>query len=389
MCAPAPPPAPNPADTINAQTAANKTTAIDNAALNRVNQYTPYGSSTYTTSGLDANGIPEYNQTVNLSPEQQQLYNMNTQGQISLGQTALGQLGNLQNAYSTPFSFGGPNVTGSVANSGNIQGRVNNGDYSAQIKQAQDAAYKSQTQYLDPQFAQQGESLDAKLANQGLQVGDKAYDNSQDQFGRQKQAAYQGAQSAAVQAGDQEQNVLYGQDLSSGQFANSAQQQQFGQNLSAGNFNNAASAQSLSQALGLYNQPLNSYNALATGAQVANPTFNSVPTANVANTDVGGITNQGYQNQMSAFNASQQGINNLFSLGGSLGSAAILASDRRLKRDITRVGQTAAGIPTYTFRYIDQEPMYFGVMSDEVRHIPGAVVTMANGYDGVNYAVIP
>ena len=348
------PTAPDPTVTANAQTASNKETAVANAELNRVNQYSPYGSSTYNITGNNPDGTPQYTQTTSLSPEQQNLYNMGVQGQQTLGNTALGQLSNLQQNYSTPFSFGGPNVTGSVGNAGNIQtgfsnsgpaltGQVGTGDYSKQIQDAQDAAYKTQTNYLDPQFANAQSDLDAKLANQGLQVGDQAYSRGQTDLGRTKDLAYQGARDSAVTAGNQEQNTLYGQALSSagfqnaanqqgyeqalGQagFGNAAQNQQFGQNLSGANLNNAASAQSLSQALGLYNQPLNSYNALATGAQVQNPTFSSVPAANQANTDVAGITNSAYQNQLQRYQQSQSGINNLFSLGGSLGAAAILA----------------------------------------------------------------
>lgn len=319
-----PPAAPDPTVTAQAQTASNKDTAIANAELNRVNQYTPYGSSTYQVTGNNPDGTPQYSQTTSLSPGQQNLYDMTLQGEQSLGQTALGQLGNLQGAYSTPFSFGGPNVSGSVgAPTTGTTTQIGSGDYAAQMKQSQDAAYKAQTQYLDPQFAQQGDSLNAQLANQGLQVGDKAYSNAQDQFGRQKQMAYQGAQDAAVQAGNQEQNTLFGQNLSQANLQNSVNNQQFGQNLSSANLNNSASAQGLSQALGLYNQPLNSYNALATGAQVTNPTFQSVPTANQANTDVAGITNSVYQNELNAYKTQQSGINNLFSLGGTLGGAAI------------------------------------------------------------------
>lgn len=310
-----PPAAPDPQVTAQAQTASNQATATSNAELNRINQYTPYGSSTYNVTGNNPDGTPQYSQTTSLSPGQQNLYDMTLQGEQSLGQTALGQLGNLQSSYSTPFSFGGPNVQGSVSPSSiDINSLVD----PARIQQAQDAAYKSQTQYLDPQFAQQGESLNAQLANQGLQVGDKAYTNATDQFARQKQLAYQGAQDSAVQAGNQEQNTLFGQGLS-------ANNQQFGQNLSSANLNNSASAQALQQALGLYNQPLNSYNALATGAQVQNPTFSSVPATNQANTDVAGITNSAYQNQLARYQQQQSGINNLFSLGGSLGAAAILA----------------------------------------------------------------
>ncbi len=414
MSKPQAPAAPDPTQTIAAQTASNQSTATANAELNRVNQYTPYGSSTYQVTGNNPDGTPNYSQTVSLSPQQQQLLDMTQQGEQTLGQTALGQLGNVQNTYSQPFNASGlPQVTGSVpsagniqnalANSGSIQNSVNtnglpslqssvsnsgpgitgqvNGGQSWQdaVQQAQNAAYGAQTQYLDPQFSQGKEQLDSQLANQGLSTGDVAYNNAQTNFANQKQQAYQGAQDAAVQAGNQEQNTLYGQGLSSAnlqnaanqqgynqglsnaqlansvnsqgfnqalqqagfgntaqsqlygenlgtaQFGNTAQQQQYGQNLSSANLQNSASAQALNQALGLYNQPLNSYNALATGAQVQNPTFGSVPTSNQANTDVAGITNSAYQNQLSAYQQQMAGINNLFGLGGSLGAAAILA----------------------------------------------------------------
>lgn len=293
------PQAPDPGQTAQAQTQSNIQTATANAALNRVNQSTPYGSSTYNITGTNPDGTPEYTQTTSLSPSEQNLFNMQQQGAQTLGQTALGQLNNLQSQYSQPFNASGlPQVTGSIAGQG---------DQAAAIKQAQDAAYNSQTQYLDPQFAQGQQTLNSQLANQGLSQGDTAYNNAQQMFGLGKQQAYQGAQNAAVTAGNQEQNTL------------------FGQGLSAANLQNSASAQALSQALGLYNQPLNSYNALATGAQVQNPTFSSVPAVNQAGTDVAGITNSAYQNQLASYNASQQGINNLFSLGGSLGGAAILA----------------------------------------------------------------
>lgn len=294
-----PPTAPDPTATAAAQTQSNVQTATANAALNRVDQYTPYGSSTYDITGTNPDGTPNYSQTISLSPGEQNLFNMQQQGQQTLGQTALGALGNVQNTYSQPFSTNGlPQVTGQVA------GQQNQG---AAIQQAQNAAYQQQTQYLDPQFAQSQDTLNTQLANEGLQTGDKGYDNAQQMFGLGKQQAYQSAQNAAVQAGDQEQNTLYGQGLSSA------------------NLQNSASAQALSQALGLYNQPLNQYNALMTGAQVQNPNFSSVPAVNQAGTDVGGITNSAYQNQLAQYNASQQGINNLFSLGGNLGAAAILA----------------------------------------------------------------
>lgn len=265
---PSAPQAPDPTATANAQTQSNIQTSTANAALNRIDQYTPYGSSTYDITGTNPDGTPEYSQTLSLSPDEQNLFNMGIQGQQTLGQTALNSLGNVQSTYGQNF---------------------NPGNFGANVQQAQDAAYKAQTQYLDPQFAQGQQSLNAQLANQGLSTGDTAYNNAQTNFANQKQQAYQSAQDSAVNSGNQEQNTLFG------------------------------------QAAYQYNQPLNTYNALSTGAQVASPTFQSVPGVNQAGTDVAGITNSAYQNQLQQYQLQNQGLNNLFGLGGSLGAAAILA----------------------------------------------------------------
>jgi|SRR6478752_652830 len=262
------PKAPDPVVTAAAQTQSNKDTATANAGLNRIDQFTPYGSSTYQITGNNPDGTPKYQQTVSLSPQEQQLFDKYTQGQNVLSDTGLQSLGQVQSTYANKFD---PSQFG------------------ASQQQAQDAAYNQQKQYLDPQYQQLGDSLDAKLANQGLQVGDAAYDTSQKNFANQRQQAYESARTSAIGQGNQEQQALFGQGLTQ------------------------------------YNQPLNTYNALMTGAQVQNPTFSGIPGVSQANTDVAGITNAGFQNQMARYNAQNAGINNLFSLGGQLGAAAILA----------------------------------------------------------------
>lgn len=390
MGKPSPPPAPDPTATIAAQDASNKSSAVQTAELNRINQNTPYGSLTYSTNGSYPDGTPQYTQNTTLSPGQQSLYDKATTGANALGDTALGMLNQVGNSYANPINTSGsPGIAyGATGTGPAITGQIGNGDYTSQIKSAQDAAYRGQTQYLDPQFQQGQKALDNSLINQGITQGSEAANNAQNNFGLQKQRAYQGAQDAATLAGQNEQNTLFGQDASRANFQNQANQQGFNQAYSNAGLQNQGNAQFLQQLFALRNQPLNEYNALASGSQVTQPSFSAYAQAPVAATNSSGIINQGYQNQMSQYQAQQQGINNLFSLGGSLGGAAIMASDRRLKRDIRRVGETTGGIPTYTFRYNDSEPTYFGVMADEVRHIPGAVVVMANGYDGVNYSVI-
>lgn len=268
MCQSSPPAPPDPRLTAQAQTQSNVQTATANANLNRINQYTPYGNLTYDVSGNNPDGTPQYSQTASFSPGEQQLFDQGLQGQQKLGQIGLDSLSNVQNTYSNGFDPG---------------------NFDASQKQAQDAAYKSQTQYLDPRFAQEGDALNTRLANYGLQTGDKGYDNAQQLFSLGKNQAYQSAQDSAVQAGNAEQQNLFG------------------------------------QALTRYNEPLNLYSALASGSQVSQPSFNGVPGVNQANTDVAGITNSGYQNQLAYTNAKNAGINNLFQLGGNLGAAAILA----------------------------------------------------------------
>jgi hypothetical protein len=75
--------------------------------------------------------------------------------------------------------------------------------------------------------------------------------------------------------------------------------------------------------------------------------------------------------------------------GAVIGAVAMVAmSDRRLKRNITRVGRTAKGIPMYRFQYLGSDTYHVGPMADEVEQIvPQAVRTIA-GYKAVDYSQI-
>lgn len=70
-------------------------------------------------------------------------------------------------------------------------------------------------------------------------------------------------------------------------------------------------------------------------------------------------------------------------LATTIASAFLIPSDRRLKRNIERIG-TINGFPWYSFNYIWGESSV-GVMSDEV---PRSFVMTINGYDYVNYAKV-
>jgi hypothetical protein len=64
-------------------------------------------------------------------------------------------------------------------------------------------------------------------------------------------------------------------------------------------------------------------------------------------------------------------------------------SDVLLKTDIKFVGRAENGLPLYEFRYIGGTSRYRGVMAQDVLlHMPEAVVTLPNGYLGVDYGML-
>jgi hypothetical protein len=64
-------------------------------------------------------------------------------------------------------------------------------------------------------------------------------------------------------------------------------------------------------------------------------------------------------------------------------------SDRRLKRDVTRIAQHPAGFGVYRFKYLWSDAEFVGVMAEEVADImPEAVTRGADGFLRVDYSAI-
>ena len=269
------PKAPDPVATANAQAAANKDTAVFNAALNRINQYTPYGNSIYATNGKDENGVPIYSQTTTLAPEQQKLLDLQNQQDLALGNTSNSYLNQINQSANTPFSYGGiAKIPGSE-------------DLNAYRQQVTNDIYTR----LQPQFERDQKSLDAKLANQGIMQGSEAYNNDYNLFNQAKN-------DALVQA-----------DLQSGQ----QMQQLFNMGL-----------QNRQQGIDEYNQqrqaPVNEFNALRGQAQIQSPTFSAIPQVGATAPDIQGAINNAYNVKASGANSRNAAISQL--AGTALGSAA-------------------------------------------------------------------
>ena len=72
-----------------------------------------------------------------------------------------------------------------------------------------------------------------------------------------------------------------------------------------------------------------------------------------------------------------------------IGSSIIgAASDRKLKKNINKIGESNSGLNIYSFEYknpIFGEGLFQGVMSDEV---PGDAIVPMNGYNAVDYSIL-
>ena len=79
------------------------------------------------------------------------------------------------------------------------------------------------------------------------------------------------------------------------------------------------------------------------------------------------------------------------SIAGSIGGtvAGIKASDRRLKENIQKIGESISGLGIYKFNYIGKAKQYIGTMADEVmKVVPEAAILRPDGFYGVNYNLI-
>ncbi len=73
----------------------------------------------------------------------------------------------------------------------------------------------------------------------------------------------------------------------------------------------------------------------------------------------------------------------------STSSRPVTTSDRRLKKDVSRIASHPAGFGIYRFKYLWSDAEYSGVMAQEVLEaMPQAVVRGDDGFLRVDYAAI-
>ena len=141
--------------------------------------------------------------------------------------------------------------------------------------------------------------------------------------------------------------------------------------------------------MALRNQPINEITALLSGAQVQNPQVGMNQPAQLPTVDNAGLIMDNYRAQQSNYQqqlAQRQGL-----LGGmfDLGSASIMASDRRLKADIERIDTRPDGLGVYSFRYRDGVVPFRGLMADEVAEVYPEAIVNVGGFQHVDYGRVP
>jgi hypothetical protein len=171
-------------------------------------------------------------------------------------------------------------------------------------------------------------------------------------------------------------------------FGNAAQGQQLGQNIQAGGYNTQQRQQAITEEMQRRGFSLNEINAILTGQQVGMPGMpsfsNATKSEGTQNLAAAQMTGQA---NLDAFNAEQAALQGMMSGVGGMAGGFMGFSDRRLKQDVHLVGEYK-GLNIYRWTYLWGEEAS-GVMSDEVQHIPGAVVTdPVTGYDMVDYGVV-
>lgn len=229
---------PDPERTAAAQTTSNRETAIANANLNRVNQYTPQGSVEWDVTGTNADGTPRYQSTQTYSPEEQNIFNLGQQTRANVGQIGVDQSARIGSLLGSPIDMNSA-VEENLFNLGRSR--------------------------LDPRFERDRASLEQRLANQGIGVGSDAYQRSMGTFEQGRNDAYN--QLALTGRGQSVQEVLAQRN----QPINEISALMSGSQVSQPNFVGTPQAQQANtDVMGAYNNNFNQQMAVANAENQSN-----------------------------------------------------------------------------------------------------------------------
>lgn len=248
----------DPRETSAATTGTNLSTAIGNAYMQNVNEITPDGTRTFNQTGSQqitdpytgqSYDVPTFTSETTLSPAQQAIKTQNDQASLNLATLGNSQSAFLNDYMAEPFSY--------------------------DPGQHENWALGLYDQLNGDAISGQREALESNLANRGIRIGSKQYDDAMS-------------------------SLTSGQQDSRNQFLLDS----YGTGMNT--------------ALTQRNQPLNEITALLSGGQVSQPMFQSgVGVAGAPTTDNGSIIANSDAQAMNAWQNNQAATGRFFSgLGG-------------------------------------------------------------------------
>lgn len=353
--------------------------------------------------------IPRYTATVTLPEDQQAALDAQFASNRALSETALERSQFLKEYLPEGMDLSGlPEARGSeyVGNLDLIDGisdagaitRTYGTDFSEDRQRVEDALM----QRMEPYLQQNRDRISTALANKGINSGSEAYGYEMGYLGQRENDA---RMSAILSAGE-EQSRLTNLERDRSIFENQSQAQQFGQNaqsaaftnatreseqrarMANANLDNALRTQRLNEEFAIRNQPLNEIAALLANSQVQNPNLQPITPGAMPTTDYAGIVSDNYNQQLGAWNAqnsnSQSLMGGLLGLGGNI----IMASDARLKRNVSKVAEVN-GLSIVDFQYVWGGPTHRGYIAQEVAEKWPQAVLPIGQYMAVDYGMLP
>lgn len=394
------PKAPDPEKTAQAQSEANRNTAITQHQLNMVDQYNPWGSVTYSQVGNEftaGSGIGSETYLYNPATGEYRAYDSGKSNKPIFSSFPGASSGGVNSGFGGLLAgienFVGGGSGGDIPEGWEVVSGILTPRYgqTTSLTPEQQAIF-DQTQAAELNLASLANEQSAairELLNTEFVYGNQDVENWINDLASQRILPQQ------EQARNQLATRLKNQGIQEGSAAWNAEMQRLS-NANTDQMNQLALTgrqQAFSEALAQRNQPINEITALLSGSQVSNPAQMSgaTPQTSVGGVDYSGLVQQNYQNQLGAYQSQMGGIGGLFgSVLGAAGQAGGFGalfgmSDRRLKTNIKRIGKTAGGHNVYSYNYVWGGPEYIGVMAHEVPH---AAYKHPSGYLMVNYAEV-
>ena len=451
MGKPSAPAAPNPIATAQAQTGTNVSTSIANAFLNNTNQFTPEGSLRYDvtdnytwtdpTTG-SSYSIPRFTATQSLSPQGQAIQDQSMAAKLNMAGMANAQSSRLSEHLANDIDLSGAPAAGDPSKLANAPDALKEfadvgsqmrefgaagditKDYGPQDSFSADRGRVEEALYgrLNPQLEKDRANIEQRLADQGIRYGSPAYKQAMDDYNRQSTDARlavtaaggaeqqrmmdMAAQRAGFQNAAQQQEYL--QQQGRGQFYNAAQGVDFSQAAARGEFTNAGQAQDISRDQTAFNaqnmarnqymseeyakrnQPINEVSSLLSGSQINNPNFVNTPNNQIPTTDVAGLINNRFSQDMDIYKQeSQQQQALMGGIFGMMGGAMKMgmASDERVKEDVVPMGRVLAmtedgerrELPISEWQYKGDKTRRIGPMAQDVEKIDKRAVFEKRG----------